>query len=120
MTCTTGSQEDYREAFEEFTKAANRVQSLAARNIGGAAFENALLELEHAHFAYNQARDEFLRCLLPDSSIPDQAEADLSRDIPGIAQLIWESQGRPEGTAAEDWRRAETIVRRALAAAAAQ
>lgn len=118
MTCTTDAEVEYRQAFEAFTKDANRVQFLAAQNVGGVVFENALLELERTHFAYNQARDTFLRSLLPGSAIPHASAPDFSDDVPGIAQLIWESEGRPDGTADADWRRAETIVRRARAAAA--
>jgi len=93
------------------------VQSLAAQNTGGVVFETALLELERAHVAYNRARDAFLGYLLPESEhIPPDREFDADGDVQGIAQLIWESEGRPDGTADEDWRRAETIVRRALAA----
>jgi hypothetical protein len=34
-----------------------------------------------------------------------------------LAELIWESAGRPDGTAEEDWRRAEAIVKCAVATA---
>jgi hypothetical protein len=37
--------------------------------------------------------------------------------VPAIAELIWESAGRPDGTAEEDWRRAEAIVKCAVATA---
>jgi len=33
-----------------------------------------------------------------------------------IAELRWELAGKPEGTADENWYRAEDIVRRAMAA----
>ena len=36
-----------------------------------------------------------------------------SDDVRAIAELLWESAGRPEGTAAEDWRRAEEIIEKA-------
>jgi Protein of unknown function (DUF2934) len=116
VTCTPDTEVDYRQAFDEFTRIANRVQSLAAQNITGTVFEAALLELEQAHMAYNEARDSFLRSLLPNAALlPDARKPDFAGDVPGIAELIWESEGRPQGTADEDWRRAETIVRRALA-----
>ena len=118
MTCTQDAEADYRQAFEEFSKIAHRVQSLAAQNAAGSLFDAALLELEQAHVAYNRARDAFLRSLLPESEqIPQERGFDTDGDVQGIAQLIWESEGRPDGTADEDWRRAETIVRRALACA---
>ena len=37
--------------------------------------------------------------------------------VKSIAELLWESAGRPEGTADEDWRLAEEIVKRAATAA---
>jgi len=112
---TPDAQAEYRHAFEQFSKKAQRVQLLAAQNTGGVAFETALLELESAQLAYNQARDAFLRSLQPDSAhIPAVGKIDFQGDVPAIAELIWESEGRPEGTAEEDWLRAEAIVKRAV------
>jgi len=45
----------------------------------------------------------------------DSEEATTER-VRDIAELLWETAGRPEGTADEDWRAAEAIVRRASAA----
>ena len=42
---------------------------------------------------------------------------DIDRDrVREIAELRWELAGKPEGTADDDWYRAEEIVRRATAA----
>jgi hypothetical protein len=46
---------------------------------------------------------------------PNSAEAYENR-VRAVAQLLWESMGRPEGTADDDWLRAEQIVHRAMAA----
>ena len=46
---------------------------------------------------------------------PNSAEAYEDR-VRAVARLLWESVGRPEGTADDDWNRAEQIVRRAAAA----
>jgi hypothetical protein len=117
MTRVLDAEAEYREAFEDFSRKAQRVQTLAAQqNTDGNAFETALFELEKAHFAYNQARDVFLGSLLPASAqIAASDDKDYASDVPTLAELIWESAGRPEGTAQEDWRRAEAIVKCAVA-----
>jgi hypothetical protein len=119
MTRTRDVEAEYRAAFEEFSIKAQRVQLLAAQNSDGKTFETALLELEKAQLAYNYARDAFLESLLPESAqIPAVHDHNHSDDVPTIAELIWESAGRPNGTAEEDWRRAEAIVKNAVATAA--
>jgi Protein of unknown function (DUF2934) len=119
MTRTRGVEAEYRSAFEEFSRKAQRVQLLAAQNSDGRIFEAALLELEKAQLAYNHARDAFLHSLLPESAqIPLVHDHNHSDDIPAIAELLWEGAGRPAGTAEEDWRRAEAIVKSAVATAA--
>ncbi len=116
MTRIRDVEAEYRSAFEEFSRKAQSVQLLAAQNSGGKIFETALLELEKAQLAYNHARDAFLESLLPESAqVPDVHDHNHSDDVPTIAELIWESAGRPDGTAEEDWRRAEAIVKRAVA-----
>jgi hypothetical protein len=120
MTRTREVEAVYRDTFEDFSRKAQRVQSLTAQqSTDGKAFEIALLELEKAHLAYNQARDTFLQSLLPGSApMPAPGEKDRTGDVPVIAELIWEGAGRPDGTAQEDWRRAEAIVKHAVATAA--
>ena len=119
MTWTRDVEAEYRSAFEEFSRKAQLVQSLAAQNSDGKIFETALLELEKAQLAYNYARDAFLQSLLPVSAqVPQVHDHNHSDDVPAIAELIWEGAGRPDGTAEEDWRRAEAIVKTAVATAA--
>jgi hypothetical protein len=119
MTWTRDVETEYRSAFEAFSRKAQQVQRLAAQNNDGKIFETALLELETAQLAYNYARDAFLQSLLPESAPkPAVHDHNHSDDIPAIAELLWEGAGRPEGTAEEDWRRAEAIVQRAVATAA--
>jgi hypothetical protein len=118
MVMAASAQEEYRSAFEDFSQKAQRVQSLTERPTGDRkAFETALLELEKAHLAYNEARDALVRSLLPPSApAPPKQRQDHVHDVQAIAELLWESAGRPTGTAEEDWRRAEAIVRSAVAA----
>ncbi|MGA2881076.1 MAG: DUF2934 domain-containing protein [Bryobacteraceae bacterium] len=109
----------YRSAFEDFSRKAQRVQLLTEHPTGDRkAFETALLELEKAHLTYNDARDAFVRSLLPAAKDHQRSFAgqDHRADVPAIAELLWESAGRPSGTAEEDWQRAEAIVQRAVAA----
>jgi hypothetical protein len=110
---------EYRQAFENFSRKAERVQSLSAQpSTDGQTFDAALVELERAHLAYNQARDAFLRSLLPESAqIAEFSDQEHASDVPTLAELIWERAGRPDGTAEEDWRRAEEIVKCAVATA---
>jgi hypothetical protein len=118
MVTVASVEFEYRSAFEDFSRKAQLVQSLTECPTGDRkAFETALLELEKAHLAYNDARDTFVRSMLPASvrTQPDQRQ-DHSEDVHAIAELLWESAGRPTGTAEEDWRRAEAIVQCAVAA----
>ena len=120
MVMTAASLEvAYRAAFEDFSRQAKRVQSLAERRAGDyKTFETALVQLEKAHLAYKEARDAFVRSLLPGAvDLPDQRGH--SSDIAAIAELLWEGAGRPQGTADEDWHRAEAIIERAVAASCA-
>jgi len=118
MVMAVPVEEDYRSAFEDFSRKAQQVQALTEHHTGDRnTFETALLDLEKAHLAYNHARDALVRSLLPASvpAAPDQRH-DHVDDVQAIAELLWESAGRPTGTAEEDWRRAEAIVRSAVAA----
>src|SRR5271165_6166288 len=105
MVMAASVEEDYRYAFEDFSRKADRVQFLTEHPTGDRkAFEAALLELEKAHLAYNDARDALLRSLQPNLA-PDSGGRDHSADIQAIAELLWESAGRPTGTAEEYWHR---------------
>jgi len=82
------------------------------------AFEAALLELEKAQLAYDEARDALIQNMFPRSQQLVRASEDHHADIQTIAELLWESAGRPTGTQEEDWKRAEAIVQCAVAATA--
>lgn len=120
MATVASAEAEYRAAFEEFSRKAQRVQLLTEHPAGDRkAFETALLELEKAHLVYEEARDALMQLLLPPAQQNLKRSAqDHHQDVPAIAELLWESAGRPTGTAEEDWRRAEAIVQRAVAAAA--
>jgi hypothetical protein len=117
MLMAVSVEEVYRSAFEDFSRRAQKVQLLTEHPDGDRkSFEEALLELEKAHLAYNDARDALVRSLLPASvPTPPAQRQDHLHDVQTIAELLWESAGRPTGTADEDWRRAEAIVKSAVA-----
>ncbi|MGP0071093.1 MAG: DUF2934 domain-containing protein [Bryobacteraceae bacterium] len=124
MAKVASVEAEYRSAFEDFSRKAQRVQLLTEQPTGDReAFETALLELEKAHLAYNDARDALVNSLLPsphkpqpDLAVQEHRVQDHRQDVPAIAELLWESAGRPTGTAEEDWLRAEAIVDCAVAA----
>jgi len=102
----------YRSAFEEFSRRVQRVQDLTAdENPDVAALDSALLELEKARLAYNLCRDALASHLMASSTPRTYGDR-----VRRMAELLWEVEGRPDGTADEDWHRAEEIVRRAPAA----
>ncbi len=85
---------------------------MADANPDSAAIEEALLELEKARVEYNFRRDILAESLMADRTLPEP-RADHDSRVRPIAELLWESAGRPTGTADLDWRRAEEIVREA-------
>jgi len=106
----------YRRAFQVFSEKTQQVQALTG--LSGQdpkVVETALVELQQAHNEYEQSRDAWVRHLLgsTDPGASRQNPAPHSHDVRAIAELLWESAGRPEGTAAEDWRRAEEIIQKA-------
>ena len=120
------AEKAYRQAFDEFAKQAQHVQVLTAQsNVDAQVLEAALLELERAHFNYDLYRDQWVQFLLPsalrDSVFSSARDMEHSHDdcIRTIAELLWKNAGRPEGTAHEDWRKAEEIVKQAAADAVA-
>jgi hypothetical protein len=121
MAMVGSVQAEYRLAFEDFSRKAQRVQLLTEHPTGDRKeFETALLELEKAHLAYDEARDALVNSLLPSAQAAGRAAPvqNHREDVRTIAELLWESAGRPSGTAEEDWQRAEAIVRRAVASTA--
>ncbi len=100
----------YIEAFEEYSKEARRLQSLTAQpHPDKAAIDAALLELEKARLNYNISRDT-LAAALSRSPVLISSSRSRTDQVRAVASLRWEVAGRPEGTADEDWFRAEEIV----------
>ncbi len=112
----------YQRAFYEFSERVRHLQTLTTDpHPNRAAIEAALVDVEKARSIYDDFRDALAKQLLPPAqtarfTIVDPPEAVTER-VKSIAELLWESAGRPEGTADQDWRLAEDIVKRAAAAA---
>ena len=113
----------YRNAFEDFAQRVRQVQLLTAHlNPDRPAIDIALLELEKAHVVYQRCRDALAQQLLqsPTRAFSAALAVDSERvhveRVRAIAALRWEAAGRPDGTADDDWYRAEEIVRLAAAA----
>lgn len=114
------AEEAYRNAFSEFARQVQRVQALTAQaHVDPKTFEAALLDLERAHVQYDLTRDRWVQFLLPSAAkSPHDVENSHADCVRTIAEVLWESAGRPEGTADKDWRKAEEIVKAAAAVAA--
>ena len=101
----------YRQAFEDFARKVRRIQMLAAQpQVEQDAVDQALLELETAHVLYNVSRDILAEQYLPSPAIRQDPPHDHVHSVKDLAALRWETSGRPEGTADDDWYRAEEIV----------
>jgi Protein of unknown function (DUF2934) len=110
----------YQRAFHEFSERVRHLQILTTDpHPSRAAIEAALVDVEKARVVYDECRDALARELLPQSRNFRGTDAPqvVKERVKGIAELLWESAGRPEGTADEDWRLAEEIVKRAATAA---
>src|SRR5260370_3760768 len=111
----------YQRAFHDFSDRVRHLQSVIHDpHPNRAAIEAALLEVEKARFIYDGWRDELARHLLPlkPHILPttDSREA-VTEHVKDIAEILWETAGKPDGTADDDWRRAEGILGRPSARA---
>ena len=113
--------EAYRQAFHDYADRVGELQWLLEHpNPERARIENALLEVEKARVIYNNSRDAVAQDLLPPGRRPKPVPNPVNgyrEHVRDIAELLWESAGRPNGTAEQDWHKAEEIVKRAVTAA---
>jgi hypothetical protein len=107
---------DYRSAFRNFSEKVRSFQVLSAQpNVCTREIQVALLAIEKARLAYSHGRNALAQQFLPSSArnallaASEPAWVDTAR----VAELLWESAGRPDGTAEADWYRAEEIIRQA-------
>jgi Protein of unknown function (DUF2934) len=110
----------YQRAFHQFSERVRYLQLLTTDpHPNRAAIEAALVDVEKARVIYDECRDALAHELLPQSrNFPGtDAPQAVKERVKSIAELLWESAGRPEGTADDDWRLGEEIVKRAATAA---
>ena len=109
---------DYRNAFAEFARKDQQARMLMATpNADPQAIDTALLELERARVAYNRRRDRLAQHLLNNPGTPAYGTTQPPAGrVSEVAELRWQLAGKPDGTADEDWYRAEEIVRQVTAA----
>ena len=113
--------QSYREAFRQFEREAVRLAEINAKHYTDPAeTERALARIEHARLAYNDTRDTLAASMLTPEmarlfwTVPAASRREHSR-VKDIAELLWELNGRPQGSAEDDWYRAERVVRHAEA-----
>lgn len=109
----------YRDAFRQFEREARKLAEIQASAISDRAeAEKALLRVENARLAYNDTRDTLAASRMPAAlsralwKIPAAARREQTR-VKDIAELLWELAGKPQGSADDDWYRAERVVRHA-------
>jgi hypothetical protein len=109
--------QSYRDAFRQFMREADRLSEIKVKFAHDPAeAEKALLLVEHARLTYNDTRDALAASLMrPESrrkfwSIPVAVRREQAR-VKSIAELLWELAGKPQGSADDDWYRAERVVR---------
>jgi hypothetical protein len=107
---------EYRGSWDEFARELDELQRLVEAGDRDR-IEAALLGVEKARLAHNQARDRLAAQLAGNMVTSDgQFSAGTSADderVRKTARLLWEFSGKPQGTAENDWLRAERLVRSA-------
>jgi hypothetical protein len=105
----------YKNAFRVFSEKVRNIQREAAKPVVPPnEIEAAVLAVEKARVAYSNARNAVAKELLesPPGAVMEPPESSPAHTAE-VAKLLWESGGRPDGTAESDWYRAEEIIRTA-------
>jgi hypothetical protein len=107
---------EYRATWEAFSQKLDELQAVVESKDRPRA-EEALLAVEKARLTHNAARDRLAAQLSGEIASLDKKEmhAAEQRRVRQTAQLLWEMAGKPNGTAEDDWFRAERLVRSAHA-----
>jgi hypothetical protein len=114
---STPAWRQYRQAFDNFREKVRRVQILAADGQHDqTAIDCAVLDMEIAKEDYKTARDTlFLEMIASENHRAAPPQTSRNEDgVRELAELLWELEGRPEGSALNDWYRAENIHRRSF------
>jgi hypothetical protein len=115
--------QSYRDAFHHFECEAVRLSNINAQHSSNPAeTESALACVEQARLSYNERRDALAASMMSPKLaeffflIPTAAHREATR-VRTLAEMLWELNGRPQGSAEDDWFRAERVVRYAEAEA---
>ena len=100
--------EEYRSAWENYDLSLRELQAAADKG-GGAHLDMLLLSVEKARLEYSAARDRLAADMLG-ADIQALATATANKRVRDTAQLLWDLSGMPQGSAENDWLRAERIV----------
>ena len=109
----------YRDAFRRLEREATRLAKINAKaSYDPAEAEAALLCMEQARLTYNDTRDTLAAFLMSPEArrefwMVPAAKRQETRRVKGLAELFWELAGKPQGSADDDWYRAERVVRHA-------
>jgi len=104
---------EYRVTWEEFSRQLDELQRLVETGARDR-IEGALLSVEKARLAHNEARDRLAAHLTGEIDMVTNKLPEQER-VRTTARLLWEFSGKPQGTAENDWFRAEKLVRSARA-----
>jgi hypothetical protein len=109
-------RETYESAFKRFARAVSLLEELAkAPARDRALVDAAMIEVEKARIAYNHARDTLAAAFLPADHGTGMHASPADLRVRRLARLRWELNGRPSGTAEDDWAQAEELVRSSTA-----
>jgi hypothetical protein len=114
QSVATDAWEAYKIAFQDFAEKVSTMRQQAAKpGVGREEIEAAVLAVEKARVAYSNARNALALQLLgsPRDGVLPAGRGPSRVHTAEVAELLWESIGRPEGTAETDWYRAEEIIR---------
>ncbi|MGD1072446.1 MAG: DUF2934 domain-containing protein [Bryobacteraceae bacterium] len=111
---------EYRATWEEFSRQLDELQQFVESGARDC-IDGALLNVEKARLAHNEARDRLAAHMTGEIKAADQPVTNAVTEeerVRTTARLLWEFSGKPHGTAENDWFRAQRLVRSARAASA--
>jgi len=107
----------YRQAFQNYREKVRNVQNLTLlEDRNQATIDGVVLEMEIAKEDYSSARDALFSEMVPHANGHNSHSENVpsEKGVRELAELLWELEGRPEGSALDDWYRAENIYRRSF------
>jgi DUF2934 family protein len=106
---------EYRATWEQFSRQLDELQQLVETGARDR-IDAALLSVEKARLAHNESRDRLAAHMTGEivaTQVPLTDALPQEERVRTTARLLWEFSGKPQGTAENDWFRAERLVRSA-------